>query len=458
LTATKNGDKAPVTNAELKTKSHQVIAAEGTHMDGDDNIWYTNGHEWVGIRVAKRWEDGDVGCGEIVRWLPAGEDPEDIALWHCIYDDGDSEDLDEQEVKDFLNLFKTEGWAKGVTPTKKLRSCSTCHVKKSIAENYEGELKTCVSCRARRKKYIDAVKAATDRKIKPSDDTVVLTRPCSTCHVKKSVDENYEGDQKTCFACKAQSKKYRELKASELKASELKASGGSSTSKKRESPEKPDPENPEVPEEPAQKKVKSEPELREEVVPSIGSSYIGSRVRLKRASQASKRFIEGTVIRQIDNDFEVERDDDVIERVDEAGLMEAVMWYSRPAQIDPTWKESLTAELVERMKDVGSDVMPLNSEYPRRPWGPAEYGVTLADGWKIQEVPRIEGSMTGFIDKYYWDVSGKRFRSLNEVRHEIRRIRNEVHVEDPEDVAEEVEERILKKPKVSPLSDNASLC
>lgn len=41
-----------------------------------------------------------VVVGTIVGWLPP--EGEDIALWHVVHDDGDEEDLEESEVKDFL--------------------------------------------------------------------------------------------------------------------------------------------------------------------------------------------------------------------------------------------------------------------------------------------------------------------------------------------------------------------
>ena len=70
--------------------------------------WRSEGHEWIGCRVARRFDGEEEGAaattalGKIVAWVP--EEGEDEALWHMVHDDGDEEDLDEGEMREALQL------------------------------------------------------------------------------------------------------------------------------------------------------------------------------------------------------------------------------------------------------------------------------------------------------------------------------------------------------------------
>jgi hypothetical protein len=59
------------------------------------------GHDWLNRKVRRVFKKGQPAViGTIVGWLP--EQGEDFALWHVKHIDGDSEDLEEHEVKKFL--------------------------------------------------------------------------------------------------------------------------------------------------------------------------------------------------------------------------------------------------------------------------------------------------------------------------------------------------------------------
>ena len=62
----------------------------------DENgvVWMGTGDPWLGGRVTRDFGEYGMNTGTIKRWAPEGEDPTaEPALWHVIYDDGDSEDL-----------------------------------------------------------------------------------------------------------------------------------------------------------------------------------------------------------------------------------------------------------------------------------------------------------------------------------------------------------------------------
>ena len=78
--------------------------------DGDD--WLFEGHELMGKRVArifggKRRGEERVVVGRIVKWVPAdAEDEWSETLFHCVHDDGDEEDLDEDEAVEAIAHFR----------------------------------------------------------------------------------------------------------------------------------------------------------------------------------------------------------------------------------------------------------------------------------------------------------------------------------------------------------------
>ena len=58
-----------------------------------------DGHEWIGKRVRRFFMRGAISDGVLSKWLPAGDCPDQTALWHAKHDDGDSEDLEAYEVE-----------------------------------------------------------------------------------------------------------------------------------------------------------------------------------------------------------------------------------------------------------------------------------------------------------------------------------------------------------------------
>ena len=69
--------------------------------------WRDEGHEYLGRRVARPFEGGLTVVGRITRWLPAGDGEDEPPLFHVDHDDGDEEDLEEYEVIDAFELYKT---------------------------------------------------------------------------------------------------------------------------------------------------------------------------------------------------------------------------------------------------------------------------------------------------------------------------------------------------------------
>lgn len=60
--------------------------------------WRSEGSEYVGQRVLRKFGRHRHATGVVKGWVPADEN-EGLTLWHVIHDDGDEEDLDETEVK-----------------------------------------------------------------------------------------------------------------------------------------------------------------------------------------------------------------------------------------------------------------------------------------------------------------------------------------------------------------------
>ena len=69
--------------------------------------WRDEGHEYLGRRVARPFEGGLTVVGRITRWLPAGDGEDEPPLFHVDHDDGDEEDLEEYEVIDAFEVYKT---------------------------------------------------------------------------------------------------------------------------------------------------------------------------------------------------------------------------------------------------------------------------------------------------------------------------------------------------------------
>ena len=50
--------------------------------------------------------DGTIAC-----WVPAGPGADDHPLWRVLHDDGDTEDLEEHEMKDACRMYDTQAKA-----------------------------------------------------------------------------------------------------------------------------------------------------------------------------------------------------------------------------------------------------------------------------------------------------------------------------------------------------------
>jgi len=80
--------------------------------------WLDEGHEWLGKRACRIF-DGQPSEGHISLWQPSGPDEDDVALWHMKHDDGDSEDLEEDEVMSALQEHATQHCSAYSTPLKR---------------------------------------------------------------------------------------------------------------------------------------------------------------------------------------------------------------------------------------------------------------------------------------------------------------------------------------------------
>ena len=77
-----------------------VVAAPTPAAAEQASEWLTTGSKYIGRYVKRKFGKQNPVIGVIVGWLPA--DGEDIALWHVEHVDGDEEDLDELEVKEYI--------------------------------------------------------------------------------------------------------------------------------------------------------------------------------------------------------------------------------------------------------------------------------------------------------------------------------------------------------------------
>ena len=74
--------------------------------EDDGQEWQYDGHEWIGVFVARSFGRA-IAVGQIYKWLPP--DGEDAALFKVKHLDGDREDLEVYEVEEALEKYKTTG-------------------------------------------------------------------------------------------------------------------------------------------------------------------------------------------------------------------------------------------------------------------------------------------------------------------------------------------------------------
>jgi len=89
---------SPKAFKQFGASKDSVIRSPVAMDDEGDEEWQTEGHAWIGREVARMFGERRA-IAKVVKWLPAGEDPqEDPALWHILHRDGDEEDLEEHEM------------------------------------------------------------------------------------------------------------------------------------------------------------------------------------------------------------------------------------------------------------------------------------------------------------------------------------------------------------------------
>jgi len=86
-------------------------------MDEHGIDWRFRGR-WVKRKVMRDYGANGTNVGTVQKYAPAGEDgEEDPALWHIKFEDGDEEDLEEEEVRDAINLYEMVAREQGFAPT-----------------------------------------------------------------------------------------------------------------------------------------------------------------------------------------------------------------------------------------------------------------------------------------------------------------------------------------------------
>ena len=65
--------------------------------------WLIHGHGWLGERALRRFkvrgQPDALALGRITRWQREDVEAGDGALFHCVHDDGDEEDLEAEEAR-----------------------------------------------------------------------------------------------------------------------------------------------------------------------------------------------------------------------------------------------------------------------------------------------------------------------------------------------------------------------
>jgi hypothetical protein len=102
--------------AEKRASPRPVVQPD---IDSDDELeWQTTGHPFIGEEIIRNFE-GRLVHGRITKWVPAGDDDEEPALWHNVHNEGkaegreDEEDLEEDEVEAAIALRKAVGARRG---------------------------------------------------------------------------------------------------------------------------------------------------------------------------------------------------------------------------------------------------------------------------------------------------------------------------------------------------------
>eukprot|EP00656_Telonema_subtile_P036096 TRINITY_DN40062_c0_g1_i1.p1 TRINITY_DN40062_c0_g1~~TRINITY_DN40062_c0_g1_i1.p1 ORF type:complete len:203 (+),score=69.54 TRINITY_DN40062_c0_g1_i1:137-745(+) len=106
-------DKDQMEDALERLAEHAEFGSSDENGDDEDELeWQHTGHLWLNRYVLRDYgADQGTNQGTITKWVPA--DPknpeEDPALWHVVFDDGDQEDLEAEEVEEALQLYAVRG-------------------------------------------------------------------------------------------------------------------------------------------------------------------------------------------------------------------------------------------------------------------------------------------------------------------------------------------------------------
>eukprot|EP00965_Chrysotila_dentata_P192973 6175472-Pleurochrysis_carterae.AAC.4 len=107
-------EEEPVVTEQPSVESNaDDVPTEASAADGKSGEpngtedWLTEGHEWLGKRVARTFGEG-IAVGTIVGWLPENEAEGDPALFHVLHDDLDEEDLEGYEVEAAFEMYRTD--------------------------------------------------------------------------------------------------------------------------------------------------------------------------------------------------------------------------------------------------------------------------------------------------------------------------------------------------------------
>ena len=94
--------------ASLKARLLEVLplleqTMEEGSMEDAAAEWLIHGHGWLGERALRRFkvrgQPDALALGRITRWQREDVEAGDGALFHCVHDDGDEEDLEAEEAR-----------------------------------------------------------------------------------------------------------------------------------------------------------------------------------------------------------------------------------------------------------------------------------------------------------------------------------------------------------------------
>ena len=98
-------------NCKPPTKAALRAFAAASAAETGGVQWRSSGHLCIGRRVRRIFRRTIIADGTIACWVPAGPGADDHPLWRVLHDDGDTEDLEEHEMKDACRMYDTQAKA-----------------------------------------------------------------------------------------------------------------------------------------------------------------------------------------------------------------------------------------------------------------------------------------------------------------------------------------------------------